>query len=540
MEKVVADILDALRGQESLNPSELDAVIRRRSAEAHDGRRVFAKKRVLPFYLAARAEGGELWQSWQVDDGLHERFVKTLQMKPRRSASGVATVTVITKPWPCANACVYCPNDPTMPKSYLADEPACQRAALNEFDPYRQVANRLRTLEQMGHATDKVELIVLGGTWLDYPQDYRIWFVSELFRALNGSTGQRSAVSLSRLQEENERAAHRCVGLVFETRPDTVTSEALRELRELGCTKIQLGVQSVDDGILRANGRRETVETIEHAFELCRLFGFKIHAHFMVNLLGATPELDIAGYRMFATGEPFQPDEVKLYPCALVESSPLVKHFEDGTWRPYSESELVEVLSANLKDTPEFMRISRMIRDISSDDILVGNKKTNLRQLVEQHVAPEAASICEIRFREIGTEAVGLDDLALDEVVYETGATTEHFLQWVTPDGKIVGFLRLSLPHADAVERYGDELPVGHGEAMIREVHVYGFATRIDADGGSAQHRGLGRALIERASDIACEVGYNRLNVISAVGTREYYRKLGFADCGLYQQKDLI
>ena len=539
MEKVVANILDALKERESLSPSELDAIIRRRSAEAHDGRRVFAKKRILPFYLAARAEGGNLWRSWNVDDSLHERFVQTLQMKPRRSASGVATVTVITKPWPCANSCVYCPNDPSMPKSYLADEPACQRAALNEFDPYRQVTNRLRTLEQMGHATDKVELIVLGGTWLDYPQDYRTWFASELFRALNDPVGQQPRSPLSHLHAENEHAAHRCVGLVFETRPDTITPEALRELRALGCTKIQLGVQSVDDSILHANGRRETIEAVERAFELCRLFGFKVHAHFMVNLLGATPESDIAGYRTFANAAPFQPDEVKLYPCALVESAPLVKHYEDGTWRPYTEGELIDVLSANLEDTPPFTRISRMIRDISSDDILVGNKKTNLRQLVEQHVAPDAASINEIRFREIGTEAVDLDRLALDEVVYETSATTEHFLQWVTPENKIAGFLRLSLPHEDAIERYADELPVRPDEAMIREVHVYGFATRIDADGSSAQHRGLGRSLIKRASDIARKAGYKHLNVISAVGTREYYRKQGFADNGLYQQKSL-
>lgn len=559
MDEVVRDILDALR-KGDLDAKDVDRIIRRHSKQAHDGRRVFAKKRILPHYLKVKREDGDTWRSWNVDDELDARFLRTLQMKPRRTASGVATITVITKPWPCANSCVYCPNDPRMPKSYLSDEPACQRAERNHFHPYLQVASRLRTLQQMGHDTGKVELIVLGGTWLDYPKDYRIWFISELFRALNdldelretalaeaeralvpernGDTCLTSIDELKTLHFANEQAAHRAVGLVVETRPDTISCETLLELRTLGCTKIQMGVQSVDDRILELNGRRERTDMIRRSFELTRLFGFKTHAHFMVNLLGTTPESDKLDFLTFTNDPAYRPDEVKLYPCALVANTELVKCYQDGSWRPYSEEELVDVLCADMLATKPYTRVSRMIRDISAKDILVGNKKTNLRQIVDEALAPHAAQVQEIRFREISTEAVDLNSLRIQVIAYETTATDEHFLQWVTPEGKIAGFLRLSLPHAEALEQYV-ELPIAPGEAMIREVHVYGFATAVDAQSASAQHRGLGRTLVERACAIAHEAGYGSINVISAVGTREYYRRLGFADNGLYQQKAL-
>ncbi len=569
MDEAVRDILEALR-QGDLDAKGIDRIIRAHSKRAHDGRRVFAKKRILPYYLRVKRENGTVWRSWDVDDELDARFVRVMQMKPRRTASGVATITVITKPWPCANSCVYCPNDPRMPKSYLSDEPACQRAERHSFHPYLQVASRLRTLQQMGHDTGKVELIVLGGTWLDYPRDYRIWFASELFRALNDTDEARAAAledaertsrmrnggrdvfsfehqyektplppflidQLRALHTANERAEHRVVGLVVETRPDTITCEALLEMRELGCTKVQMGVQSVDDRILKLNGRRERADTIRRAFELTRLFGFKTHAHFMVNLLGATPEHDKADYRTFVTDPAYRPDEVKLYPCALVAGTELVDRFEDGSWRPYTEEELVDVLCADMLETAPYTRVSRMIRDISAKDILVGNKKTNLRQIVDEALAAQAACVREIRFREIGTGDVDLETLELDVVAYETTATDERFLQWVTPSGEIVGFLRLSLPRPEALARYGG-LPIAPGEAMIREVHVYGFATAVDAQGASAQHHGLGRALVKHACAIARDAGYDHVNVISAVGTREYYRRLGFADNGLYQQ----
>ena len=421
----------------------------------------YSKKKLLPFYLRTKERDPQRWQSWNITPELEQQLVHLLQVKPRRSASGVATITVITKPWKCGGACIYCPNDLRMPKSYLSDEPACQRAERNYFDPYLQVTSRLRALNQMGHVTDKIELIVLGGTWSDYPRAYQIWFITELFRALNDAddklpegdklpgrsssfeaanarerrqfyrdcglsyerddlvaftqtqqclvdegkltyneamvnlyeTGepwkaiaQHQHATLDELEREhvrNEQAAHRVVGLVVETRPSLITPENLTFLRTLGATKVQMGIQSLDQHIHDINQRPVSIAQIDRALDLTRLFGFKTHTHFMVNLLGQTPETDRADFRRFVTETPYQPDEIKLYPCALVRGTGLCERYERGEWQPCDEETLVDVLVADVLATPPFTRISRMIRDFSAHDIEAGNKKVNLRLLVE-------------------------------------------------------------------------------------------------------------------------------------------------------------
>ena len=615
MEDILLDILEELQRERdvpdapAVDGKAVARIIRKRNEGRASGGH-FAKKHLFPYYQQVKRDDPARWRSWDIDDTLEARLVRLLRVKPRRTASGVATITVLTKPWPCASNCLYCPNDLRMPKSYLADEPACQRAERVFFDPYLQVAARLRTLEQMGHVTDKVELIVLGGTWSDYPEGYRIWFASELFRALNetgkcdeeqrrarmearraryreagipetreeaaafavdaqrqvnagalryndamaylygpGSPWERLAAEqttdlaeLERQHAANERAAHRVVGLVVETRPDAVTPEALAGLRRLGCTKVQIGVQSLDERILSLNARCLSPARIAEAFALLRLFGFKIHAHFMANLLGATPAADKRDYRRLVADPAFLPDEVKLYPCALVDGTGLMAHYRDGSWRPYTEEELLDVLVADAAATPPYTRISRMIRDISSHDIVAGNKKVNLRQLVERRAEEAGVRFEEIRTREIGTDGADVGALALSVVAYETAVASERFLQWTAPDGRIAAFLRLSLPFPSCVddlrERFAD-FPIGPGEAMIREVHVYGAVAGLHRTSAGAQHLGLGKRLIEAASSIAREDGCEALNVISAVGTREYYRGLGFQDKGMYQQKTL-
>lgn len=634
MEQIILNILDDLRGGLVVDDRRLVKLINARAREAGGDKRAFAKRRLLPFYQAVKRDDPERWESWGVTPDLEERLLRSLRMKPRRTASGVATITVITKPWPCSSDCLYCPNDIRMPKSYLHGEPACERAEQNWFDPYLQVSARLTALSQMGHAVDKVELIVLGGTWSDYPRDYQVWFVTELFRALNdsaiagvssnpllagwdalgegarvasptgfadaaglpprvaarrafyrehgfpcdeagfaaeaagvqdeidagvltynrahralyGESGAWAAAAemqratfeeLEAQQRANETARHRVVGLVIETRPDAVTPQALTLIRRLGATKIQMGIQSLDQGILDMNDRGIRVAAIARAFELLRAFGFKIHAHAMVNLLGATPDGDKRDYARLVAEAPFQPDEIKLYPCALIEGARLCRRYDEGAWEPYPEDVLMDVLASDVLATPDFCRISRMIRDFSSDDIKAGNKKPNLRQLVEQRL-PRGGRVREIRFREVGTDRLDRDSLRLEAVPYETSNTSERFLQWVDGAGRIAGFLRLSLPHLSYVRDHADELPVKPGEAMIREVHVYGAVARLGESGDAAQHTGLGRRLVERACALAAEAGYARVNVISAVGTREYYRSLGFVDHGLYQQRVLL
>lgn len=611
MEKTLHNILGEIRRTNApLAPDALDRIIRARNREVAGPVRYVAKKKLLPFYQEVKEHRPERWRTWGVSPAEEALLVRTLQVKPRRTASGVATVTVLTKPWPCSSACLYCPNDVRMPKSYLHDEPACQRAERNWFDPYLQVTARLRTLHQMGHVTDKVELIVLGGTWSDYPEAYQIWYMHELFRALNdiscettvdresetrrtqyrdagiacerddlanwaakaqarvtaGDASYNETVrslyacgthadgngwaaaaqwqtatfsQLEALQHENESAKHRCVGLVVETRPDAVTPKRLAMLRRLGCTKLQMGIQSLDERILAANHRGIGIDRMQQAFELARIFGFKTHAHFMTNLLGATPESDAADYRRMVEHPAFKPDEIKLYPCALVDGTGLVAHWRDGSWRPYTEQELVNLLAEDVLVTPSFTRISRMIRDISAHDIMTGNKKVNLRQLVDLELAKRPQPVQEIRSREIAFGAAANDELSLSEIAYETTNTHEVFLQWVAPGNRIAGFLRLSMPNADYIDAHVTALPIDAGEAMIREVHVYGRVAGLHQGGENSQHRGLGRMLIERACDIARENGYTAINVISAIGTRGYYRKQGFTDNGLYQQRSL-
>lgn len=628
-------------GAGRMGDKRLAALIRAANRGFSDNADHIAKKHLMPFYLRIKAEDLARWESWGIDGAVEQELLRLLQVKPRRTASGVATVAVITKPWPCASDCLYCPNDLRMPKSYLADEPACQRAERNWFDPYLQAASRLRALSEMGHVTDKVELIVLGGSWTDYPASYRRWFAAELFRALNEAGGPQAEKSIAarreryeqagiphdeegcarfvadlqrqvderslgynqafarlygespawtglatwqqtewdeveRQQAVNEDAACRVVGLVVETRPDAVRAATFAELRRLGCTKVQMGIQSLDERILSANRRFADTRAVRRAFELARLFGFKTHAHFMANLLGATPEADKRDYRRLMADAAIAPDEVKLYPCALVAGTDLVACCERGAWQPYDEAQLTDVLASDLLETPAYTRVSRMIRDIPAQDILTGNKKINLRQMVEAKAARRAAAqgrpVREIRHREISVAGTGDAQLELSRIDYATTVSDEAFLQWVTPEGRIAGFLRLSLPHAEAIEQARREalqdaagaveanapgaaaeadaetgrapgaaapFPLRPGEAMIREVHVYGQVAGLHRTSGGAQHRGLGRALVERACAIARERGCVAVNVISAVGTRGYYRSLGFTDNGLYQRRTL-
>ena len=617
MDELILDILQQLRdgSQGALDTHQLEMLINSHnsgidsSAHSTEREKLIPKRAILPYFLQVKQKNDELWQSWNVTPELEERFIRSVRMKPRRTASGVATITVITRPHTCSSNCIYCPCDLRMPKSYLANEPACQRAELTFFDPYVQVAARLQALHQMGHSTDKVELIVLGGTWSDYPEGYQYWFIKELFRALNewpdspshiqerldwytsfGLQNSEEALSsfvaeqqaavvedtatynqafhklydtsqphqsawsqmqstydeLVEQQHVNETAASRVVGLVIETRPDTITPDNLCMFRQLGCTKIQIGIQSTRQEILNANKRQMSAAQIKRAFSLIRLYGFKIHSHLMVNLLGATPEADKQDFKTFVTDPGFLPDEIKLYPCALVAGTQLVQKYREGVWQPYAKDELVDVLIQDVLNTPPYVRISRMIRDISATDILVGNKHTNLRQMVEQELAAEdvARRVQEIRFREINQQQVSAAELTLQDFTYTTAVSDEHFLQWVTADNKIAGFCRLSLPHWDkltsgACDVSADELLVQPGQAMIRELHVYGQALSLGSEGMSAQHQGLGQKLLAKASSIAAEAGYTSLNVISSIGTRAYYRAQGFSDAGLYQQKAL-
>jgi elongator complex protein 3 len=464
---------------------------------------------------------------WKTDPAL----LAKIRLKPMRTLSGVTTVTVLTKPYPCPGKCIFCPDDVRMPKSYLPDEPGAMRALYHEFNPYDQVAARMETLHNVGHPTDKIELLILGGTWSSYRADYQEWFIKRCFDAMN----MVDSPTREKAQSLNENASHRNVGLVVETRPDSVNQKELAWLRRLGVTKIQLGVQSTDNHILEINKRGHTFEETESAIALLRAAGFKIVLHWMPNLLGGTPESDKTDFVRFLAH--LGPDEIKIYPTQLLEGTELYEFWEKGAYDPYTTEELVNLI-ADIKPTiPRYCRVNRVIRDIPSTHVVAGNKRSSLRQDIQQELK-QRGERCEcVRCREVRGAAVDTDNLGFDDLVYQSGGAEEHFISWVTPDDRLAGFLRLSLPRPDSPDTGMTDL---EGAAIIREVHIYGQSLRVGEEKeGAAQHSGLGTNLLERAGEIASAHGFRYLAVISAIGTRQYYLNRGFQRGDLYMVKEI-
>lgn len=482
-----------------------------------------------------------------------EDLLDKIRMKPIRTLSGVAPVTVLTKPWPCPGKCIYCPNEENMPKSYIASEPGAQRAVSLNFDPYLQTSLRIQSLEKIGHNAEKVELIVLGGSWSAYPENYRKWFIKRCFEAMNdandlenlkknGERTEESKISWEELEEQqkrNENALHRCVGLSLETRPDLISCEEVINLRKYGATKIQLGVQSLNNKILRLNLRGHTQKNTKQAFELLRLGGFKIHAHWMVNLYGSSLKREIKDFKKLWT-KGFCPDELKIYPTEIIPNTKLAELWQKGEYKPYDTTELISLVAKMKLLVPYFCRITRIIRDIPSQEIAGGNKVSNLRQDIHEYLAKNGKKCGCIRCREIKELEVEERDLSLRVDKYVTSVSKEYFLSFVTTKDQIAGFLRLSLFSKKwAKNHFITEL---RNSAIIREIHVYGEVVGVGKERtGKAQHLGLGKRLLEKAEQIARENKMD-LAVISAVGTREYYANRGFEmESGdLYMHKKLF
>ncbi len=486
---------------------------------------ILPKSQIIQAYRQLVAQG-----DIPFDQAVLERF----RIHPVRTVSGVAPIAVLTGPYPCPADCVFCPDAKGMPRSYLPEEPGAQRAVHARFDPFRQMAMRLQALEQEAHATDKVELLVLGATWSAYPKKYQEWFLRRTLDAMNG----QPAATLAEAQRLNETAEHRSVGLVVETRPDYITMDEVRRLRALGVTKVQMGVQSLDDRILALNKRGHTVEDARRALRRLRLAGFKLHLHWMPNLLGATPESDRVDFTRLWDDPALRPDELKIYPCALIAGTELEEYYRRGEYRPYTDEELVELLVACKTIIPPYCRVNRVVRDIPAGYIVAGSIASHMRQIVQREMKRRGLQCHCIRCREVRGERVHADDLRLDVTTYRTDATTEHFISNVTSRGRVAGFCRLSIAAPEAPqEEILDEL---RGAAVIREVHVYGPALEIGAESrGEAQHLGLGTRLIERAATMTKQAGLKRLAVIAAIGTREYYRRLGFELGELYMTREL-
>ena len=474
------------------------------------------------------------------------RLLERIRLKPVRTLSGVTTVTVLTKPYPCPGKCIFCPTDVRMPKSYLPDEPGAMRGLEHDFDPYAQVRSRLEALEAVGHPTDKIELLILGGTWSSYRRDYQEWFVKRCFDALNhGENLQKISVDsvrsvvnpgeLTETQTVNETASHRNVGLVIETRPDEITPDEIRWLRYLGVTKVQMGAQSLDDHILEINKRGHTVERTRQAVSLLRAAGFKIVLHWMPNLLGATPDSDRADFSRLWEG--FCPDEIKIYPNQLLANAELYEYWQRGEFHPYTTQELIDLIVDVKPSIPRYCRVNRVIRDIPSTNVVEGNRRTSLRQDVHRELKRRGKRCQCVRCREVRKQRVNTEKVELHDLVYSAAEAEEHFISFDTPDDKLAGFIRLSLPSHESPKTGLEDLD---GAALIREVHVYGQSLPVGAEkDGAAQHSGLGTQLLETAEEIAREHGLRRMAVISAVGTRQYYLDRGFERGELYLVKNI-
>ncbi|MBI2042162.1 MAG: tRNA uridine(34) 5-carboxymethylaminomethyl modification radical SAM/GNAT enzyme Elp3 [Candidatus Nealsonbacteria bacterium] len=448
-------------------------------------------------------------------------LVKNLLItRPVRSLSGIVNISVLTKPYPCPGKCIYCPSQKGSPKSYLNNEPAVMRAILNKYDPYDQVKMRLRALEMTGHPTDKIELRIIGGTWSFYPKNYQTWFVKRCFDACNA----RGRSDISKAQKCNETARHRIVGLSIETRPDFITEKEIQRLRELGATMAELGVQSIYDDALklikRGHGRNETIR----ATKLLKDAGFKVCYQMMPNLPGANTLRDKKMFReLFSNGD-FQPDMLKIYPCALLKEAPLYRWWKNKKYKPYTKHQLIALVKAIKKSVPPYVRIQRITRDIPSQSIIAGPAKlSNLRQMITGHCK------C-IRCREVKGDYNAKEKLFLFRRDYQASGGKEIFLTFENKNqSKLYSLLRLRVCVENGSRPF----------AMIREVHTFGqslevrpLKARLPAEGrtspASPQHKGLGKKLLQEAEKISLLSGVNKIEIISGVGVRGYYRKLGY------------
>ncbi len=483
-------------------------------------------KKPFPKNIALLKAYRDLVKTGKIESNLFlENILKTRKI---RSLSGIVSITVITSPRPqwaagqalsCPGKCLYCPDEIDMPKSYLANEPACMRAVLTKFDPYKQVDARIKSLQLTGHATDKIELIVLGGTWSAYPKKYQTWFIKRCFDAAN----QKNAKNLKQAQKINEKAKNRIIGLTLETRPDYVTPEEIKRIRELGCTRVELGIQNIDDKILKYNKRGHNVATIIRATKLLKDAGFKVTYHMMLNLPGSTLRKDEKMFEELFSNPNFQPDQLKIYPCVVLKTAPLYKLWKEKKYKPYSEKQLVNLLIKIKQKIPPYVRIIRIIRDIPSQSIIAGNKASNLRQILFNKVG----RICKcIRCREPREKMA--KKLKLFRQNYNASDGKEIFLSYEDYQRKnIYAFLRLRITN-------NWTLPVLKNSALIRELHVYGRVAELARSAkrkaqNRIQHKGLGRKLMAEAEKIvAQETNLKKIAVIAGIGVREYYRKLGY------------
>jgi len=465
--------------------------------------------------------------------------MKTAMKKFARTISGVTPVAVMTEPMPCPGECIYCPTYPATPQSYTPTSPAVLRGTRNGFDAFRQVQFRLDVFSEMGHPTDKVELIIMGGTFLSAPVDYQYRFIKGCYDALNGE----ESATLDDAKRANETAGRRCVGLCIETRPDWCRPEDIERMLEFGATRVELGVQTLDDDIFRLVKRGHTVADVVAATSLLKRHGFKVHYHWMPGLPGATPEKDLDMSRRLFDDQRFRPDGLKLYPTMVIAGTELEKWYRQGRYQPYHDETMIELLAEIKALVPGYVRISRVLRDIPTRYIVAGCRDS-LRGIVQERMARDGASCKCIRCREYGHRVYNgwtPGEPRLVRADYDASDGREVFLSYEDDEETLFGLLRLRVqPAGDGAT--GKPIGPSEPDCTVRELHVYGPEVPLrQSTAAAVQHHGLGRSLFREAERIAGnEFGARQLAVLSGVGARDYYRtEFDYRNQGGYMVKRL-
>jgi ELP3 family radical SAM enzyme/protein acetyltransferase len=494
------------------------------------------------------------------DFDLKKKIIKKLQ----KSQSGIISISVLTSGTPeytdkngnrikgtfsCLHKCSFCPDEKPskdnnwvqQPKSYLYTEPAVLRANQNDFDPIKQMNSRITSLIKMGHIVDKIELIVLGGTWSEYPKEYQEEFITSLYYAANvfdlSSNPKRPIKSLEEEIKDNENASIHIIGLTLEMRSDSITIDEIKRLRRFNCTRVQLGIQHTNNYVLKMNNRGETIETTIKAIKLLKDNCYKIDAHLMLNLYGSNPDLDRQMLNDILENPNIQVDQLKIYPCAIVPFTKIKELYENGSYIPYDDTYLFDIIKEFKMKIKKYFRINRIIRDISGHYIIAGYSQqfTNLRQQLKLDMIKNNWSCNCIRCREIkDTSQISLNQISLNQISYKASGGTEFFISFEVSN-LLIGFVRLRLPSNSS-----NILPILNNCALIRELHVYSNIINVNGsnNNNSIQHKGFGKKLIAKAEEIAINNGYRKIAIISGTGVRNYYRKLGYSLIDSYMIKE--
>jgi len=437
--------------------------------------------------------------------------------KPSKTLAGVTPIAVMIKPRKCKHGtCLYCPSL-DVPQSYTPLSPPVIRAKMLNYDARKQIEARLKAFKLMNHPTDKIEIIVMGGTFLSYPLNYQYKFIKEIYDALN----EKKSKNLEQAKTKNEKVKHRCVALCIETRPDVCNNKEIARMLEFGCTRVELGVQCLDNKIYKRINRGHKVEDVVRATKLLKNSGFKVGYHIMPGLPGSNPNKDLSMFKEIFQDNRFKPDQLKIYPCQVIKGSRLEKLYKQRKYKPYNKEQIEKLLIKMLQIVPEYCRVMRIMREIPPVFLIAGTERIDLRKDVEAYLKDEKIKLKEIRFREIG---FNLRDKLKNQVInkkiklkilnYKASKGSEFFIEAVNNQNILFGLLRLRITG---------------NKAFIRELHVYGKTLRIgEKDKESFQHRGLGKKLMKEAEKIIKNLGIRKLFVISGVGVREYYRKLGY------------